>query len=154
MITYLGSLVQLCCGQGRILQTDISGMCRECSKSGPHVVFPHSGHVFSWSTLLSLQLALQGNCLKWALGCVHFPGVSCSGSGFLGAPQRYRLSWACVLCRFQVQAAQVTWCLVSALSPGGWCILSPPWSQPLGFLGVQWEPCLTSAVCLLWGADL
>ena len=81
MVTYLSSLVQLCCGQGRILQTDISGMCRECSKSGPHVVFPHSGHVFSWSTLLSLQLALQGNCLKWALGCVHFPGVSCSGSG-------------------------------------------------------------------------
>ena len=37
--------------------------------------------VFSWSTLLRLQVALQGNCLKWALGSVHFPGLSHSGSG-------------------------------------------------------------------------
>ena len=37
--------------------------------------------VLSWSTLLRLQVALQGNCLKWALGCVHFPGLSLSGSG-------------------------------------------------------------------------
>ena len=37
--------------------------------------------VLSWSTLLRLQVALQGNCLKQALGFVHFPGLSCSGSG-------------------------------------------------------------------------
>ena len=37
--------------------------------------------VLSKSTLLRLQVALQGNCLKWALGCVHFPGLSHSGSG-------------------------------------------------------------------------
>ena len=37
--------------------------------------------VLSQSTLLRFQVALQGNCLKWALGCVHFPGLSCSGSG-------------------------------------------------------------------------
>ncbi|CAI9176404.1 unnamed protein product [Rangifer tarandus platyrhynchus] len=23
----------------------------------------------------------QGNCLRWALGCMHFPGLSRSGSG-------------------------------------------------------------------------
>ena len=33
------------------------------------------------STLFRLQVALQGNCLKQALCCVHFPGLSCSGSG-------------------------------------------------------------------------
>ena len=49
--------------------------------SGPHWVCPHSRRVLSWSTLLRLQVALQGNCLKQALGCVHFPGLSCSGSG-------------------------------------------------------------------------
>ena len=38
-------------------------------------------HVLSHSTLLSLQVALQGNCPKWALGFMHFPGLSCSGSG-------------------------------------------------------------------------
>jgi len=35
----------------------------------------------SQSTLLSLQVALQGNCPKQALGFVCFPGLSCSGSG-------------------------------------------------------------------------
>ena len=37
--------------------------------------------VLFWPTLLRLQVSLQGNCLKWALGCVHFPGLNCSGSG-------------------------------------------------------------------------
>ena len=37
--------------------------------------------VLSQSTLLRLQVALQGNCLKRALGCMHFPGLSRSGSG-------------------------------------------------------------------------
>ena len=37
--------------------------------------------VLSHSTLLRLQVALQTNCLKQALGCMHFPGLSHSGSG-------------------------------------------------------------------------
>ena len=37
--------------------------------------------LLSWSTLLRLQVALKWNCLKWAQGCGHFPGLSCSGSG-------------------------------------------------------------------------
>ena len=36
---------------------------------------------------------------------------------FSGSPQRRRLGWACVLCPSQVQAAQVTRCLVSAVTP-------------------------------------
>ena len=38
--------------------------------------------VLSQSTLLRLQADLQGNCLKWALGCMHLLGLShsCSGS--------------------------------------------------------------------------
>ena len=42
---------------------------------------PLTACVLSQSTLLRLQVALQGNCLKWALGCVYFPGLICSGSG-------------------------------------------------------------------------
>ena len=38
--------------------------------------------VLSRSTLLRLQVALQGNRLKQAPVCVHFPGLSRSGSGF------------------------------------------------------------------------
>ena len=37
--------------------------------------------VLSRSTLLRLQVALPGNCLRWALGCVHFPDLCYSGSG-------------------------------------------------------------------------
>ena len=73
--------------------------------------------VLSPSTLLSLQVALQGNCLKWALGYVHFPDLSRSGSG--SNPQRHRLGWACVLCPSHVQAAQATRCLASAFSSSG-----------------------------------
>ena len=54
---------------------------------------------------------------------------------FLGISQWYRLSWACVLCPSQIQAAWATKWLENALFPAGWCILSPPPSQPLGFLG-------------------
>ena len=36
--------------------------------------------VIPWSTLLRLQVALREKCLKWALVCMYFPGLSCSGS--------------------------------------------------------------------------
>ena len=39
MVTYLGSLVQLCCGEGEKLQTNITGMCRECSQCLGHTGF-------------------------------------------------------------------------------------------------------------------
>ena len=110
---------------------------------------------------------------------VHFPSLHCSGSRLLcwelskagpglpalprskplrftfsGTPQRCRLGWACVLCPSQVRAAQATRCLVSAVSSGGRCILSPPRSQLLRIPGAQQECRLRWAVCLLWGADL
>ena len=37
----------------------------------------------------------------------------------LGAPERHRLGWACVLCPSQVLGAQATRCLVSTLSRVG-----------------------------------
>ena len=49
--------------------------------SGPHwVCHPLTACVLSQSTLLGLQVALHVNCLKQALGCMHFPGLSRSGS--------------------------------------------------------------------------
>ena len=84
MVTYLGSLVQLCCGEGGTLQKNITGVCGECLQCLGHTGLPLlTACVLSWSTLLRLQVALQGNCLKWALGCMHFPGLSCSGSQVL-----------------------------------------------------------------------
>ena len=73
---------------------------------------------------------------------------------FSGTPQRHSLGWACVLCPSQVQAAQATGCLVSVVSPGRECILSPPWSQPLSFLDGSGRTRLRCDVCLFWGVDL
>lgn len=109
--------------------------------------------VLSQSVLLRLQVALQGDCLKQALGCVHFPGLSRSGSGSWVLHKGTDLVGP-EFCPSQVQSAQATMCLASTLSPGGGCVLSPPRSQPLGFLGMQWGHHLRCAVCLLWGADL
>ena len=54
----------------------------EPAVSRPQWVCPRSrACVLSWSTLLRLQVALQGNCPKRALGCVHFPDLRCSGAG-------------------------------------------------------------------------
>ena len=47
-----------------------------------HWVCPSSWwHVLSRSTLLRIQVALQGYCPKQALPFMHFPGLRCSGSG-------------------------------------------------------------------------
>ena len=82
MVTYLGSLVQSCCGEGGTLKTTITGLCGECSQCLGHMGLPLlTACVLSQSTLLRLQVALQGNCLMWALGCMHFSGLRSSGSG-------------------------------------------------------------------------
>ena len=88
-----------------------------------------------------------------ALGCMHFPGLSCSGSGsrvlhkgadlvgpgFCSGPRSEQLR----LRAWHVESPPVEGCGLS----------SPP-SQPLGFLGVQRARLLRGAVCLFWGADL
>ena len=105
MVIYLGSLVQLCCGEGGTLQANITGVCGECSQCLGHTGLAHSVCVFP-SILLRLQVALQGNCLKRALGCVHFPDLSRSGAGSrvcdplaplsMGIPQARILEWIAI----------------------------------------------------------
>ena len=135
MVSRLGSLVQLSCGEGGTLRTSVTGVCGEC-------VFP--------STLLSLQVAQQGA----GPGLPALPRSKPLRFRFSGPPQRRRLCWACVLYPSPVRAAQAAMCLASALSPGGDCVLSPPRSQPLGFLGGCGPAHVRCALCLLWGADL
>ena len=72
---------------------------------------PVTACVLFQSSLFRLQVVLQGNCLKQALGCVHYPGLSCSGSG----------SWVlhkgtdlvghafCVLSRFEQLRQPAAW---------------------------------------------
>ena len=93
--------------------------------SGPHWVCSSSWHMcFSWSTLLRLQVALQGNCLKQALGCVHFPGLSHSGSGsrvFHKGADSVGPAF-CALPRSEQLRPPDAW---RVHSPKGWCVLSP-----------------------------
>ena len=123
MVIYLGLFVQLHCGEGRTLQTNITGIILQtnitCSVWATLGLPVFRACVPSWSTLFRLQVALLGNCLRWALGCPHFPDLYHSGSGSRVLPQRHRLSWACVLCPSQVPAAQATMCLVNTLSQLG-----------------------------------
>ena len=152
MVTYLGSLVQLCCGEGGTLQTNITGLCGEYSQCLGHTAFApaHSLCAFPVYTAQApccsagelskvgpglrarprsklLRFRFSGSPQTWlGLHFVPFPGLSSSGNQVLGehTPQMGR------------------------------CIFPPPWSQPLGFLGAQQERHLRCALYLLWGADL
>ena len=69
----LGSLVQSRCGEGGMLQTNSTVVCTQClSPAGP---VPSR----SAQTAPALQWS-AGNRPRPALGCVHLPGLSRSGS--------------------------------------------------------------------------
>ena len=114
-------------------------MCGECSQCLVHTGFApaHSVCVFPVYAVQALGCSAR-NCLRQALGCMHYPGLSHSGSGswilhkgadlfgtaFCALPRSEQLRWP---------SPWRAW-----LPPVGGCILSPPPSQLLRFLGVQW----------------
>ena len=75
---------------------------------------PLTSCVLSQSTLLRLQVALQGMGPELCA----LPRSKPLRFRFSGTPQRRRLCWACVLCCSSFREAQVTRCLVSTLSSG------------------------------------
>ena len=78
---FLGSLVQSCCGEGGMLQTNNTGVCSQClSHTGPAPT--HSACSLPAHTARALGCS-AGNHPWPALGCLHLPGLSCSGSGTL-----------------------------------------------------------------------
>ena len=82
MVTFLGSLVQLCCGEGGTLQTNITGVCGECFQCLGHTGFAPAHGVCAFPVYTAQGLGCSGwNCLRLALGCMHFPGLSRSSSG-------------------------------------------------------------------------
>ena len=114
MVSCLGSLVQSCCGEGRALQTNIWGVWGALAVFQPHWVCPCSQRMCfpclhcSGSRLLSRE---------WALSCVHFPGLSRSGSGF-SVLHKDADSVGPEFCAFPTRAAQAAMSLMSALSLG------------------------------------
>ena len=92
---FLGSLFQLCCGEGGMLQTNNTGVCSQClSHAGPA---PARGAHCSGSTLLQWELSEAGPRL-------HAPPRS---KPLRLSSQRCRFGWACVLCPSQDRVAQV-----------------------------------------------
>ena len=70
---FLGSLVQSHCGEGEMLQTNNTVMCTQCfSPAGP-------APACCAQTSQALRCS-TGNRLRPALGCVHLPSLSYSGS--------------------------------------------------------------------------
>ena len=158
----------MCCGEGGTLQTNITGVfgewsqwfsrtgvapdhgvCGECSQCLGHTGFVPTHGMYAFPVYTAQAPGCSAGGLSKAGPGLHaLPRSKPLRFRFSGTPQRCRLGWACVLCLCQVRAAQVTWCLASAHSPGGAgrLIASPvPASQFRR---------LRCAVCLLWGADL
>ena len=131
MATYLGSLVHLCCGEGETLQTNTPGMCGECSQW-----LDHTGFATAQGGMCFLGLHCSGSrvlCKGTVPSGPYISGTSqvCSGSWVL---QKFTyLDRHCILCPSQVQVAQVTKCLASALSQVDHASYSSAWSQMLSF---------------------
>ena len=107
MDTFLGSLVQSCCGEGGTLQTSNTGVCLQCLS---HTGFaPAHRRVYFPSRLLCRELSEAGP------GLYALPRSKPLRFRHSGSPQRCRLGWTCVLCPSQVRAAQGTRCLASTV---------------------------------------
>ena len=136
MVTYLGSLVQSCCGVGGTVQTNITGVCGECAQCLGHTGFAPAHGVCAFPVYTVQAPGCSAEELsKAGPGLRARPRSKLLRFRFSGSPQRHGLGWACVLSPSQVRAAQVTRWLASTLSPGVRCVLSPPSSQPLSFPG-------------------
>ena len=74
MDTFLGSLVQSCCGEGGTLQTNITGVCGECSQCLGHTGFAPIHDVCAFPVYTAQALGCSGDL---SLGpplptCTHY----------------------------------------------------------------------------------
>ena len=137
----------MCCGKGGTLQTNITGVCGECS-----LCLGHTGFAPTHSMCAFLVYPTQapgcsaGELSKAGLGLCAFPRFKLLRFRFSSTPQSTDSVGPafCALPRSEQLRQPGAW---RARSPQvGRCMLSPPWSQPLGFLCAQWERHLRCAV--------
>ena len=117
VVTYLGSLVQLCCGEGGALKANIAGMCEECLQCMDHtgIAPAHGACAFPVYTTQAPGCS-EGETSKAGPGLHAFPRSKLFRFWLSATPQRQRLSWACILYPSQVRGAQATRYLARALS--------------------------------------
>ena len=82
-----------------VLQTNITGVCGECSQCLGHTGFAptHSLCAFPVYTALAPGCS-AGELSKAGPGLCALPRSKTPRFRFSGTPQRHRLGWACVLC--------------------------------------------------------
>ena len=103
MITYVGSRVHSCCGEGGTLQTNITGVCGECLQYLGCTGFAPAHGVYAFSVCTVQALGCSAGELSEAGPGLHaVPNSKLLRFRFLGTPQRCRLGWACILCPSQV----------------------------------------------------
>ena len=99
MVINLGSLVQLCCREGGTLQTNITGLCGECSQCLGHTGFAPAHGVCAFPVYTAEASGCSaGELFKAGPGLRAHPRSKPLRFRFSGTPQRLRLRWACVLC--------------------------------------------------------
>ena len=114
MDTFFRLTCSVVLGEGGTMQTNNTGVCLQCFG---HTGFAPRSRCVCFPCLHCLGCRLLCQELSEAgPGLYALPRSKPLRFRYSGTPQRYRLSWACVLCPSQVQAAQVTRCLASTVA--------------------------------------
>jgi len=96
VVTYLGPLVQSCCGEGGTLQTNITGLCGECVQCLGHTGFAPT-HSMCAFPVYNTQApgCSEGELSEVGPGLHALPRSKPLRFRFSGTPQRHRLGWTC-----------------------------------------------------------
>ena len=123
LVIFLGSLVQLCCGEWGTLQTSISGACGKCSHFMDHTRLAptHSSMCFLGLHCLGSRLLCKITVQSKLCIFVLFPGPSSSDDQVLG--ECTVPGGPCVLITSLVLATQFLRCATRA--PSHVCCVSP-----------------------------
>ena len=130
MVSYLGPLVQLCCGGGRST-ADKSDWRVGSARSGWAALGLPRSRMCAFPVYTAQSPGCSaGELSKAGPGLRALPRAKLLRFRLLGTPHGCKRGWACAMCPSQVRAAQATRCLVSAHSPLGRCISLPPGPSP------------------------
>ena len=92
MVTYLGSLVQLCCSKGGTVQTNIAGVCGECLQCLGRIEIDPAHGVCDFMVYTSQALGCSAGLLSEVGPGLHaLPRSKPLRFRFSGTPQRHRL---------------------------------------------------------------
>ena len=96
-MTYLGSFVQLCCGEEGILQTNITGVWGECLQCLVHTGFAPTHGVCAFLVYTAQAPGCSaGKLSKVGPGLHALPRSMPLRFRLSGTPQWHRLRWACL----------------------------------------------------------